>query len=369
MRVVEEIMKPSIPRGARAFTLVELLVVIAIIAVLIGLLLPAVQKVREASNRAKCQNNLKQLGLALHGYFDNSQQQFPIAGTFGNGPGWPIFLLPYVEASNFYSKLEVANTSNLFMGYGAPSSNRTAQFEVVVPVFLCPTSRAAPLRVVDWTYGLGGGPAGDPRVMVGHYVGISGASTSGTDFHDPSGKARCTTDCAGQCYTESYICNNGTFMPKNRLSTGRPVTPSVATVSDGLSNTVVMGEASRMMSWPAGLCSLNINPYPATSGRGFGYWWGDSNAAQFWEESPTCGGGQGAITTVRWPINTMLKPGDTTNRGMGPWSRSHGINADHPGGANVLRGDGTVQFMSESTDFNVLRWLCIRDDGNTVDVQ
>jgi prepilin-type N-terminal cleavage/methylation domain-containing protein len=123
-------------RRQNAFTLIELLVVIAIIAVLIGLLLPAIQKVREAANRAKCENNLKQMALALHNCQDAQGRLPPMAGTFGGAFYGPLFfhLLPYIEQGNTWNMAVWMDPTNGSQPL-APDPQKTIDIGVIWPAW------------------------------------------------------------------------------------------------------------------------------------------------------------------------------------------------------------------------------------------
>jgi prepilin-type N-terminal cleavage/methylation domain-containing protein/prepilin-type processing-associated H-X9-DG protein len=315
----------------RAFTLIELLVVIAIIAVLIGLLLPAVQKVREAANRMKCQNNLKQLGLALHNYeLDNSRLPIGGQGTwFQYGYGWSFwpYLLPYLEQKALFEQIDFksAYVGNLYpgtMAEGANPTNRALLNGKVIPNFHCPSAPFAALM----NFGA------DSHIQAPTYTGIRGAADHSTtrDF-----------------YTWSFPYYPGKHSQGGVFIVGQAI--RFTDITDGLSNTMSIGEQSDM-----GYGQYGRIDYLRAGAPGF-LWGPRTNPAakddRIWN-----------LTTVYHKINE--KNYDLLgNHADGP---NISIQSAHSGGANVLLCDGSVRFLRESLDLQTLYNLANRDDGKVL---
>jgi len=346
----------------RAFTLIELLVVIAIIAILIGLLLPAVQKVRAAAARMSCQNNLKQLSLACHGYHDNNNRLPPGAADdmppFGNdtgarwGSSWKVYILPYIEQTAIYQQWQFNNHS----GY-VNAANSALVNNIRISPYRCPASPVP-------EFGPRGGAGG--TLMHTSYTGIAGSVipnvyTSSSTYYP--------TCCNG---TGNQATDNGC------LYTGSQVT--LVGITDGTSNTWLIGEQSDHMRDP--------NRAPLTSGYTTGvgnsstiYGWIMGAAHQPNQTGASWGNGDGRhfnCTSVRYKINAYGLVPAGTNMASGT-AASVGINNDagtnfplnsaHPGGINVGNADGSVRYVSENMDPQVMSAFCTRASGEVASNQ
>jgi len=309
-------MRPITSR--RAFTLIELLVVIAIIAILIGLLLPAVQKVREAANRTQCANNLKQMGLAIHNYHDANRLLPPARGS-DPAPSWVVFILPFLEQDAAY-RLWVQP----IMRTSYYHANNKAARETILPNFFCPSRRkASPEWLTDPVNGgnndrLQADPAAPitPGALGDYACCVGSGSINGVsgyiDYYNGTNPPRDNTVPGPGAFT--YFTAGGGV--------------SLTGITDGTTNTFLIGEKH--------IRTIDLRTSADTS-----IYNGDNGAAQ----------------RLAGP-NTALALNDA--------STGSRFGSAHTGMCQFVMADGSVKPIQVSINTTTLGYLADRADGNVI---
>jgi len=294
----------------RGFTLIELLVVIAIIAILIGLLLPAVQKVREAAARSQCANNMKQIVLAAHNYHD-ATKHFP--GNSQDEGGWDwnyqknrrswswlARLLPYLEQGNLFKQ---ANIDTNTLAQSLP------WLATGLPVFFCPSDNADALNPSKNRANLQGVP-----IATSNYKGVTG-------------DCWCWGTYANKCNTCNGLTSaNGIFARGDLKKPAR-----IAKITDGTSNTFFLGEdipeIDAHCTWPYA---------------------------------------NGTLGTAAIPPNVMKRPNGALYDPYYDWPQLYSFRSRHTGGLNFGFADGSIHFISDSIALPTYRALATANGGETV---
>jgi len=316
-------MSSSRSKSRWAFTLIELLVVIAIIGILIGMLLPAVQKVREAAASSSCKNNLKQLGLGIHN-FDHTRGRIPYSGDETGNSGccvgagtrhwsWLARMLPFIEQDNVYNQGGVGLTpaTPLFTRVGTTNVPNVV-LATQIKVLLCPadTTGQPKTNVANFPGGM--------QVGQTNYKGVSGSNWAWGSF---------VNNVGGTFGTDGL--ENGNGMIPGRA--GHRFAVTLTSISDGLSNTYAVGEAIP-----------------------------DMDVHSAWPYSNT------STATCSIPLNWAMQSGQVGFNNPGDWPNVYSFRSRHSSGANFLMGDGSVRFVTQSIPLATYRNFASRQGGEVV---
>ena len=320
-------MSSKLSRSNKGFTLVELLVVIAIIGILIGMLLPAVQAVREQARRVSCLNKIRNIALACVSY-ESSNQQFP-AAVSNRGESYLVRILPMLEQNSLYDTFRADNSPANLTALDTLSGNQ-------IDTFICDSTSSVEATASNFS-----------NEFTSHYAGSAGPVTLPSDtsgiFTVANGFAVATNA------TNGLVGLKGLFSPTDASDFDARATKrgvSTSDVSDGMSNTLAITESSRSV-------------------------FNNDNADQTF-----------SIRRPRWAVGTESAGGNRLNfaravaREINSFDVQDGsggstpqphhelcISSNHPGGANVANGDGSTHFVSEDTALDVLQAVAGIDEG------
>ena len=342
-----EIEMPSGVVRRKAFTLVELLVVIAIIGILIGMLLPAVQSVREAARQTSCKNNLHQMAIGCLNY-ESANQRFPQGCVMGQGAGWSAYILPHLDQKSLFDQIDLTDNSTAPSGAGNASHWTSGPNEAAcatfLPIFRCP-SDPVPDHIDS------GGFAGITQRVPSSYLGVgSGTTDNHSDFYftSPRTKAEVNDARSGMLVPNQSATYYGEFRLKSVVT--------FADCSDGSSNTLLMGESV-----------FDTSDFMGTT-KGIDHWYIGSFQIDFnIEMSEFLGSTVIPLNMYHQYSDERLASVSNSVRASLFREMGFGFASWHAGdGVNFSFADGSTRYLSSDIDADVYQSLGNRQDGNTV---